>query len=113
MGRVIQIDKTVIDQINSGNADMARAIRNLPGRSAVWIAHEIYAQLNDAERRMVDDLGVNHPNSDDFYVSAYRARSDAVLRHTQKMDPAAFDAVRPEYEATVALGEAHRAEQNG
>ena len=110
MPRMIQIDKTVIDQINAGNAALAKAIRNLPARSAVWLSHETYAQLNEAERRMVDDLGVNHPNTDEHYVKPYRLRLSATLRHTQAMDPKAFEGVTPEYEATVALAEAHRAE---
>jgi hypothetical protein len=110
MPRMIQIDKTVIDQINAGNAALAKAIRNLPSRSAVWITHGIYAQLNEAERRMVDDLGVNHPNTDEHYVNPYRLRLSIKLRHTQAMDPGAFEGVTPEYEATVALAEAHRAE---
>jgi hypothetical protein len=110
MPRMIQIDKTVIDQINAGNAALAKAIRNLPSRSAVWITHDIYAQLNEAERRMVDDLGVNHPNTDEHYVKPYRLRLSATLRHTEAMDPKAFEGVTPEYEATVALAEAHRAE---
>ena len=110
MPRMIQIDKTVIDQINAGNAALAKAIRNLPSRSAVWITHDIYSQLNEAERRMVDDLGVNHPNTDEHYVKPYRLRLSATLRHTEAMDPQAFEGVTPEYEATVALAEAHRAE---
>jgi hypothetical protein len=110
MPRIIQIDKTVIDQINAGNAALARVIRNLPARSAVWLSFDTYAQLNEAERRMVDDLGVNHPNTDEHYVKPYRLRLSATLRHTQAMDPKAFEGVTPEYEATVALAEAHRAE---
>jgi hypothetical protein len=110
MVRIIQIDKTVIDQINAGNAQLAKVIRNLPPRSAIWITHEIYAQLNEAEMRMVDDLGIVHPNTDEHYVNVYRIRGNATLRHTQAMDPGAFEGVTPEYEATVATAEAHRAE---
>jgi len=76
----------------------------------VWMAYETFAQLNPAEQRLANDLGINHPNTDQHYVAMYRIRGDAVLRHTKAMNPVAFDAVTPEYEATIALAEAHRAE---
>jgi hypothetical protein len=110
MGRTLLIDRTVIDQLNSGNAAVARVIKSLPPRSAIWISHELYASLNPAEQRMVNDLGVNYPNADQHYLASYRIRSDARLRHTLAMNPSALDAVTPEYEMTVASAEAHHAE---
>ena len=73
MGRIVVIDKTIIDQINYGNGDAARAVLGLlRGKAELWITAEARAQLfREAESRLMTDLGVRSPlqdvNSDHDY----------------------------------------------
>src|SRR5262249_47463348 len=66
MPRVIVIDKSVIDQINSGNADMARVVRDfVNAKSQIWMTRRDYNLLfRDAEQRMLGELGVIAPTQD-------------------------------------------------
>jgi hypothetical protein len=54
MSRVIVIDKSVIDQIDVGNADMARVVRNLVASKAqIWMTAEDRAQRRPDQPALV------------------------------------------------------------
>ncbi|GLS19001.1 hypothetical protein GCM10007874_20180 [Labrys miyagiensis] len=66
MPRVVVIDKSVIDQINAGNVDMARVVRNLAtSKAQIWMTRADYSRLfRDAEQRMLGELNVSAPLQD-------------------------------------------------
>ncbi len=71
MPRLITIDKSVIDQINAGNVGVANFLQRL---SKLRMSAECFSQLNEAEQRLATDLGVDHPNSDSYYLTNLRQR---------------------------------------
>jgi hypothetical protein len=42
---------------------------------------ECFSQLNEAEQRLATDLGVDHPNSDGYYLANLRQRGHSRLRY--------------------------------
>jgi hypothetical protein len=112
MPRLIVIDKTVIDQLNRDNKDLAKFILHPDGVNYLisgsyaphyWMTAADYATLNEADRQLCKDLGVTAGNTDEHYVGSLRRRSDNRMRYVAQMDPDAFKNIAPEHEATIAL----------
>jgi hypothetical protein len=81
MPRLTTIDKSVIDQINAGNVGVANFLQRLPRGSKLRMSAECFSQLNEAEQRLATDLGVDHPNSDGYYLANLRQRGHSRLRY--------------------------------
>jgi hypothetical protein len=110
MPRIIVIDKTAIDQLNSDNKDLANFFNSLRSvnLSIINNAHlemtaETYAKLNAAEQQLCKDLGVKPANSDQYSINSFRGRTDSKARFVEQWDPDAFKNIAPEHEATIAL----------
>jgi hypothetical protein len=66
MTRLVVFDRSVIDQVNAGNADTARVVRNLAiSKARIWMTRADNSRLfRDAEQRLLGELNVNSPLQD-------------------------------------------------
>jgi len=110
MPRIIVIDKTAIDQLNSDNKDLANFFNSLRSVNLSIINNphlemtaETYAKLNAAEQQLCKDMGVKPANSDQYSINSFRSRTDSKAIFVEKWDPDAFKNIAPEHEATIAL----------
>jgi hypothetical protein len=110
MPRSIVIDKTVIEQLNRDNKDLANFFNSLHSVNLVIInsphlrmTAETYAKLNEAEQQLCKDMGVKPEYSDRNSIDSFRHRTDNNARFVEQWDPDAFKNIAPEHEATIAL----------
>src|SRR5579871_205671 len=98
MSRLVIIDETIIKQINYGNADVAKAMRDLVrGRAEIWMTRAAYGALHlDAEQRLISELDINYPIQDRSIEKYERRVAD--VRGT-----GGGRQVRPEETAALAL----------
>jgi hypothetical protein len=58
--RIIVFDRTIIDQINLGNAEVAKSLRTVLQEGAeVWTTREIYSRGTEADRLLIDNSGIH------------------------------------------------------
>ena len=110
MPRIITIDKTVIDELNKDNKDLAnffnslRSVNlNIINNAHLEMTEGEYLKLNEAGRRLCDDMKVRHMGDAKFYIDGLRHRADNRMRYVEQMDPGAFKDIAPEHEATIAI----------
>src|SRR5882724_9958820 len=110
MPRIIVIDKTVIDQLNKDNKDLANFFNSqrymnliINDNAHLWMTAETYAKLNAAEQQLCKDMEVKPWNSDRFSIDSFRSRTHNTMRFVEQWDPDAFKNIAPEHEATIAL----------
>jgi hypothetical protein len=67
MPRLIVIDRTILEQINRGNKEVAKPLRSLVDSNAqIWISSEDYKQGTQADQELIGDLKINVSASDDY-----------------------------------------------
>jgi hypothetical protein len=110
MPRSITIDKTVIDELNKDNKELANFFNSLRSvnLSIINNAHlemmeSEYLKLNEAGRRLCDDMKVRRIENATHYIGWLRHRTGNSLRYVEQIDPDAFKNIAPEHEATIAI----------
>jgi hypothetical protein len=110
MPRSITIDKTVIEQLDRDNRELANFLNNARHVDRLYLemTAEDYSQLNAAEKQLCEDLGVKHGNSDEHYVSSLRLKADSRMKYIEQMarqrgEPDPFKSIAPEHEARIGL----------
>src|SRR5205814_3357981 len=70
------MDRTIIEQINMGNADVAVRLRQLyTGGGQLWMTRETYNQFRtEADHRLFLDLNILSPIQDNYVDRFYDAR---------------------------------------
>jgi rRNA-processing protein FCF1 len=74
MPRVVVLDRTIFDQINQGNVDVAKRLKDLAdAQTQIWITHYDYDQLTEADKAVMTEFHVRSLLQDN-YVERYYSR---------------------------------------
>ena len=106
MPRTITIDKSAIQQLNTGSLPAARFFTDqYHANPDFQMAESEYQKLNAAEKQLADDLHVSHFSYNTSAMGSTRdlPNVDSVARYIEQLDPGVFKTVAPQYEDTVRI----------